>query len=61
MTPEDKLQDFATAQNHLESMVIKFLVKLNRAHLGEPAYIGNLTYEQLQEKFSFFLMSGEVE
>ena len=56
-----RVQDIATAQSFLENQVTKFLVKLNRAHLDNPDYIGNLTYQELEGRFIGFLTNGEVK
>lgn len=61
MNTQDKLIDFATAESFLGGKVTKFLVLLNRAHLDNPTYIGQLTYDELEDKFIGYLTIGEVE
>lgn len=56
-----RVEDIATAQLFLEGQVTKFLAKLNRAHINSPTYIGDLTYEELEDKFVAYILLGEVE
>jgi hypothetical protein len=58
---DSPVTDIATAQAFLEGQVVKFLAKLNRAHIESPTYIGELTYSELEDKFIGYLTLGDVE